>query len=115
MERLNLLVCDLDGTLLGDDRALDEFAAWYAQARDHFRLAYSSGRFVESVRNSIDYCGLPEPDAVIGGVGTEIYDFSLGIQAVMWPPSMLGWNPHIIRDICESNCGLETQPEHLLS
>ena len=42
MERLNLLVCDLDGTLLGDIRALDEFAAWYAQARDHFRLAYSS-------------------------------------------------------------------------
>ncbi|HEY3395910.1 MAG TPA: HAD family hydrolase [Lacipirellulaceae bacterium] len=115
MERLNLLVCDLDGTLLGDDLALDEFAAWYAQARDHFRLAYSSGRFVESVRNSIDYSGLPEPDAVIGGVGTEIYDFSLGRQASMWPPSMLGWNPHIIRDICESSCGLETQPEHLLS
>jgi mannosylfructose-6-phosphate phosphatase len=115
MERLNLLVCDLDGTLLGDDRALDEFAAWYAQAKEHFRLAYSSGRFVESVCNSIDYCGLPEPDAVIGGVGTEIYDFSLGRQAAMWPPSMLGWNPHIIRDICESNCELKTQSQHLLS
>src|SRR5688572_12212246 len=110
MERVNLLVCDLDGTLLGDDCALDDFAAWYGQARGHFRLAYSSGRFVESVRDSIDSSSLPEPDAVIGGVGTEIYDFSQGRQATMWPPSMQGWNPHIIRDICESNCELEAQP-----
>jgi sucrose-6F-phosphate phosphohydrolase len=115
MERVNLLVCDLDGTLLGDDRALDDFAAWYGQARDQFRLAYSSGRFVESVRDSIDSSSLPEPDAVIGGVGTEIYDFSQGRQAPMWPPSMLGWNPHIIRDICEANCQLTPQPQHLLS
>jgi sucrose-6F-phosphate phosphohydrolase len=115
MERLNLLICDLDGTLLGDDLALDEFAAWYGQARDHFRLAYSSGRFLESVRDSIDASSLPEPDAVIGGVGTEIYDFTLGREAPMWPPSMLGWNPHIIRDICEANGELKPQPQHLVS
>jgi hydroxymethylpyrimidine pyrophosphatase-like HAD family hydrolase len=54
MERLNLLICDLDGTLLGDSRALDEFVAWYELAQVHFRLVYSSGRFIDSVRISID-------------------------------------------------------------
>jgi sucrose-6F-phosphate phosphohydrolase len=115
MERVKLLICDLDGTLLGDDLALDKFAVWYAQARDHFRLAYSSGRFVESVRDSIDSSSLPEPDAIIGGVGTEIYDFTQARQAPMRPPSMLGWNPHMIRDICEENRELKPQPQHLLS
>jgi sucrose-6F-phosphate phosphohydrolase len=115
MERLKLLICDLDGTLLGDDCALDEFVAWYERAQDYFRLAYSSGRFIASVRTTIDESNLPEPDAVIGGVGTEIYDVSLARRASMWPPSAIGWNPHIVRDVCESCRELSTQPEHFLS
>jgi sucrose-6F-phosphate phosphohydrolase len=115
MERLNLLICDLDGTLLGDSRALDEFVAWYGLAQVHFRLVYSSGRFIDSVRISIDQSTLPEPDAIIGGVGTEILDVSLARRASMWPPSAIGWNPHIVRDVCESCHELSTQPEHLLS
>jgi sucrose-6F-phosphate phosphohydrolase len=115
MERLNLLICDLDGTLLGDDCALDEFVAWYEGARNRFRLVYSSGRFVASIRDSIDEANLPEPDAVIGGVGTEIYVVSRERPAPMWPPSQIGWNPHIVRDVCESCRELTTQPEHFLS
>jgi mannosylfructose-6-phosphate phosphatase len=115
MERLNLLVCDLDGTLLGDDRALDDFAEWYVQARSMFRLAYSSGRFVASIFDSIDAANLPTPDAIIGGVGTEIYDVSLGRRISMWPPTILGWNPHIVRDICESHPELTPQPRRFLS
>ncbi len=64
MERINLLVSDLDGTLLGDDRSLELVAAWYANARKHYRLVYSSGRFVESILDSIESSLLPEPDAI---------------------------------------------------
>ena len=53
MERLNLIVSDLDDTLLGDDAALRRFAAWYDEMRPSFRLAYSSGRFFHSIRRSI--------------------------------------------------------------
>jgi sucrose-6F-phosphate phosphohydrolase len=115
VERVNLLVCDLDGTLLGDDRALGRFADWYAGARDRFRLVYSSGRFVDSIRESIDATALPQPDALIGGVGTEIYVAALRTRISMWPPSILGWNPHIVRAICESHRELTPQPEQFLS
>ena len=33
MDRMNLLVSDLDGTLIGDGRALREFADWFDGAR----------------------------------------------------------------------------------
>lgn len=115
MERINLLVCDLDGTLLGNDPALTDFADWYGRAKVCFRLAYASGRFVESVRESINHSRLPEPDAIIGGVGTEIYDVMAARRMPMWPPSMFEWNPYEVRAVCVPHSELRLQPEHLLS
>lgn len=115
MERVTLLICDVDGTLLGDELALDEFAAWYARAKGRVRLAYSSGRFISSILQSVAASNLPEPDAVIGGVGTEAYDIVAGKRLPMWPPVSFGWNPHIIREICNSHCELTPQPDRFLS
>lgn len=115
MERLNLLVCDLDGTLLGDELALSQFAEWYGQARDDFRLVYSSGRFIDSIRESIDASELPQPDAVIGGVGTEIYEMAAARRVSFWPPTILGWNPHIVRAVCSAHDQLIPQPDRLSS
>ena len=115
MDRMNLLVCDLDGTLLGDDRALADFADWYAGAKALFRLVYASGRFVDSICESINDSQLPDPDAIVGGVGTQIYDVLAGRQLPMWPPSTLEWNPDQVRAVCASHAELIPQPEHLLS
>jgi sucrose-6F-phosphate phosphohydrolase len=115
MERLNLLVCDLDGTLLGDGRALEQFAVWYSRARVNTRLVYASGRFVKSVRESINTSPLPEPDGIIGGVGTQIYDVSAARRMPMWPPSIFEWNPYEVRAVCALHAELTPQPEYLLS
>ncbi len=112
---MNLLVSDLDGTLLGDDRALDGFAVWYDQVKDHLRLAYSSGRFLESIRESIDAYHLPEPDAVICGVGTEIHDLTNGQKIAGWPQAAFDWNPQLVREVCADFPELQEQPRHLLS
>lgn len=69
-----LLVSDLDGTLLGDAAALDRFARWLAGARDGFIVAYATGRHLPSVQAAVRDEGLPEPDAIIAAVGTEMYD-----------------------------------------
>jgi sucrose-6F-phosphate phosphohydrolase len=115
MERLNLIIRDLDGTLLGDEHALEEFAAWYRVARPQFRLVYSSGRFVDSVLASIASTLLPVPDAIIGGVGTQIYDMETSRIMSTWPPSVIEWNPYIVQTIGESFSELRLQPQRLLS
>jgi sucrose-6F-phosphate phosphohydrolase len=110
MERMNLLISDLDGTLLGDDASTEVFAMWYANARKHYRLVYSSGRFVESILESIASSALPEPDAIIGGVGTQIYDVAQGREFSMWPPLVIEWNPYIVQSIGEDCAELKLQP-----
>lgn len=69
-----ILVTDIDGTLTGDDAALERFAAWHAGARPRLRLAYATGRHRDSLERLVADTALPVPDASITAVGTEIHD-----------------------------------------
>lgn len=115
MERVDLLISDLDGTLLGDKRSLDGWVKWYAGARERLRLVYNSGRLLSSIRESIEEHRLPEPDAIICGVGTEIYDLTTGRHIEGWPEVAFDWSPELIRSVCEEYAQLEEQPLEFLS
>lgn len=67
-----IVISDVDDTVLGDAGALERLAAFVEAHRASLSLVYSSGRFVDSVQASIDEHGMPEPDWIIGGVGTQI-------------------------------------------
>ncbi|MCA9269794.1 MAG: HAD-IIB family hydrolase, partial [Planctomycetales bacterium] len=102
-------------TLLGDDDALDRFAELFDGLRDRVLLAYNSGRFVASVLDSVRATALPMPDAVIGGVGTQVHLLNLGSPAAAWPTVNGDWNAQLVRRVAMARGQLEPQPEHLQS
>lgn len=68
-----MLVSDVDDTLLGDDGALADFAAAMGAQRTRFVLVYNSSRPCASLRKSLAaQPALPQPDYLIGALGTEI-------------------------------------------
>ena len=83
MDPDRVVVADLDGTLVGDDAALERFVAWYARHRWRHRLVYATGRLRYSLEQLMAVTALPVPDAAITAVGTEIHDGS----GRRWP----GW------------------------
>jgi mannosylfructose-6-phosphate phosphatase len=112
MEATYLIVSDLDGTLLGDEKALRGFAEWADSRRDFVQLAYASGRLFESVKESIETKPLPVPDAIIGAVGTNIYAYPSGELFVAWHRQIGNdWNAERVRDILSDFQGLQLQPE----
>ncbi len=112
-----MLVSDLDGTLLGDEEALQQFAEWWSENRQFVRLVYNSGRLINSVLAKIETTGLPQPNAVIGGVGTQIRMFGVaapfpqGSDLTDWPQPLGRWSPEEIREVVLKFQGIELQPE----
>lgn len=116
MEDRSLLVSDLDGTLLGDDAATERFRAWYRGRRDAFILAYASGRFYQSVVDSIRSTALPQPLAIIGGVGTQIHWFPSGDVAEAWRARFDStWDAGGVASALDAFSELERQPDEFQS
>jgi sucrose-6F-phosphate phosphohydrolase len=115
VEGRSLLVSDVDGTLLGDDRALERFARWCGERRGQLALAYSSGRFCKSIAESVHHTQLPQPDAIIGGVGTEICLYPAGDLLGEWSARFEPWYPETVRAALADFDELELQPAELLS
>lgn len=74
--RRHLLCSDLDGTLLGDEAALERFRLNWERfsRRTAAALAYVTGRGVGNVLRLLETTpALPLPDAIAGDVGTTLH------------------------------------------
>jgi len=65
-----LLVTDLDGTLIGAGDVTRSLVSWCR--RRQVAIVYNTGRTWASARMLLRDLGLPWPDALVTGVGTEI-------------------------------------------
>ena len=101
MSYFRMLVSNLDGTLLGDDDALQSFIQWRRSTVRNFRLVYASGQSIVEVQQNLDRSALPPPDAIIGGLGSEI-SLNPGPVLESWPSVEAGsWSNKIVRQILE--------------
>jgi sucrose-6F-phosphate phosphohydrolase len=59
--------------------------------------------------------GLPEPDALIGHVGTHIESYARGERIAGWPRLAGPWDPWVVRQVMATVDGIELQPEEFNS
>lgn len=110
---IRLLSSDIDGTVLGKpDATLDFRENW--QRLDKAKrpiLCYNTGRELEDTQNCVRTTSLPEPDFLICGVGTVIYDWKnhkplKGFTEILEE----GWNHDKVNQLMETVTGIQKQP-----
>jgi sucrose-6F-phosphate phosphohydrolase len=111
-----LLVCDLDNTLLGDDRSLARFAAWFHRYRSRLRLVYASSRFFRSAAQTVRHSRLPKPSVIVGGMGTEVRFYRSGRPIFPWEERLFAcWDVDRVREVLARCDGLRPQPAEFQS
>ncbi|MGI9516398.1 MAG: HAD-IIB family hydrolase [Pirellulaceae bacterium] len=116
MKKCKLLVSDVDFTLLGNAEHLSRFAKWLDEHRACIQLVLTSGRFIESIVDSVRETALPEPDYIVGGVGTEIQNYGDGTSIDAWDSDLAGnWDGDRVRQLLAEFDRLEPQADEFQS
>jgi sucrose-6-phosphatase len=114
---IRLFSTDLDGTLLGNPESALRFKQVWEELASPQRplLVYNSGRTVKDIRALIAARRLPEPDYLIGGVGTELHFFGENRDAPEFNSQFgEGWDLAKVEAIMDATPGVERQPPEFL-
>jgi sucrose-6-phosphatase len=117
MSDVRLFCSDLDGTLVGNIESTSRFReAWRGiPIADRPCLCYNTGRLVDDTLALIDSEGLPRPDYILGGVGTQIWDASTGGPIAGFVERFSdGWDLERIESLLEEQPGVLRQPAAFL-
>ncbi|MFZ1396330.1 MAG: HAD-IIB family hydrolase [Candidatus Promineifilaceae bacterium] len=107
---------DLDGTLLGEAAATAQFKQVWEQVSVEKRpyLCYNTGRLLDDVLQLVSSGQLPQPDFIISGVGTSVYDTATSAVLKEFTEILEeGWALNVVEtQLLEIDLPLEKQPQH---
>jgi sucrose-phosphate synthase len=96
----NLLICDIDNTITGDDEGIAQLSAIIAKHKSELCFGIATGRSLESALDILSSLTFPVPDILITSVGSEIYYGKGDIQDKGWAHYIRRrWHPEKIREI----------------
>jgi len=99
---IRLFASDLDHTLIGHASGAAAFAATWQSLPKKERpvLVYSTGRLLDDARQAVAGAGLPQPDYLICGVGTTIFNVkSRRVLKAFADIFEEGWDAHKVPEI----------------
>lgn len=107
-----LLITDVDGSLLGDQAALDQLKEVLKEERDRIGFGVASGRSPELVEEALQEAGIDDFDLTIAAVGSEIYYGRQFIPDRGWIARLQkNWRPETLTRAMETIEWLEPQRE----
>ena len=107
-----LFVTDVDNTLIGDEKALETLVRVLKDNRGSLGFGVASGRTPEDALEVLRENDVPDPDLLIGSVGTEIYYGGLIRIDKGWHTHIsVQWDRERIREALSKLSFLEEQPE----
>ena len=114
-DREFLVVSDIDNTLVGDGKGLEVLSKVIEPIRSKIVLAYNSGRSTASQRQSLHlHRFLPNPDFLIGNIGTEIEHFVSGAIDTTRDSQIINWDREKLKTTVDK-LGFTIQPEKFQS
>ncbi len=114
MKQIRLLSTDLDGTVVGDNDATRRFRDFWYSLPDDVRpvLVVNSGRLIDDQLALLEEVPLPQPDYIIGGVGTMLHAKKRSELENAYTHSLgTGFDPRTIADVMGGIAGATMQEE----
>lgn len=114
LKPLRLLSTDLDGTVVGDNDATRRFRDFWHALPDDLRpvLVFNSGRLINDQLALLEEVPLPQPDYIIGGVGTMLHAKKRSELESAYTHSLgTGFDPRKIADVMSGIAGATMQEE----